>query len=280
MLRNQAVNEYIYNNTLYPKECRETFITIDNSSGYFPSYCSCIREKLFSNRDDIWLYPKANHIENSGTSNYSDYTMFEALKYYSKMVRFEFYLPEDRGYNNAHYICVNKGFITDNDGKILLCLCVKGDRIFNINYNFDGELNPDECELFISDEFLFNPIYEKIRTDLRNDYMHEIMGDNIPILIEKSEKIESILFQKVEQDEELITFDTIDELEDKLKNISRYLNYDLSYFNQQFLNDELGLRLNIIDDVREIVLLDDTLIEASQPHINHRVDPVLDDFPF
>lgn len=95
---------------------------------------------------------------------------------------------------DPYYVRVSHGLITDMNGEILLCIGLNTDYIMNTDLNIirvDPKL--DKCAVFISTEFVTNPIYKNLRKKLDLMYVVECVSLGMDVI--QTEKIDKWLYR-------------------------------------------------------------------------------------
>lgn len=281
----ELLNYTSWNEYLSMGDEKHNLLNIDHD--YIPIYAMDCHRFVFSDISDCFFFQKPAESESSVISffrYYSNikecyYDIKDYLKNYSSIKKF--------GLMDT-IIGFSKGYIENcKTREILMCLCTK-DHSFITGYtkNMLEKADPSTFKLFISEKFFTDSDYfYKVLLDiLKEQYFPYIRKYQIDIVL--CDNVEDRIFNKQGQ-HEIISFSNIDELQEELSNLNRFLSYDFSYYNTQFISDEYGLRLDIIDDLREIELIDDSLEDTRMYKDqflyeleNSNISDHTDDFPF
>lgn len=134
-------------------------------------------------------------------SKYAD--LIEALTKSVNSDVFEFTISE-----TSYYLTCNKGYIADIDDNILLILCTKSTTLFDD----DGNIIPNNLRLYVSNNFVTNPIYKNVYKKIDSEYIHFCYENDIEVVFTTSEKIQKQVFKNDFE----VTFDNLSQLQEHL----------------------------------------------------------------
>lgn len=265
----ELISYDVYNSYLSMGNASDNLLNLDHD--YIPIYVMNCHRYMFKNNKDCFIFQKPMESTMYPGHFYKDDFMI-FLNNYSSV--YKVYLIE----GESEEIGFSKGYIENSKTReILMCLCTKDhNTLIQHSWDIHEVTDPTTFKLFISENLFTDSKYELLLDLLKDEYFPHIRKYQIDIIL--CDNVENRIFNKQKQ-QEIVSFNTIDELQEELNNLTRYLSYDFTYYNEQFISDEYGLRLNIIDDVREIIVIDDYYNESSSmPYVAQQEE--VDDFPF
>lgn len=198
------------------------------NNDYFPLYSQFNNKNI---TDDVFMYykPKLSIRSQYNISKYD--RLFKKLNYSMNFHKYRFDFNKEQ-----ECISLLKGYIVDSNNNILLMV--------GINKYFDNNLqdaliteleenrvvvkdeNYSKFKLFISTEFINNPMYSNIWKKLNSVYVQEYYKKNIPVEFTTSDKIDEMFFGN----EFKVKFDSITKLSEHLNNdVIEILKGDYTY---------------------------------------------------
>lgn len=195
----EAQNKYIHFN--------EFEIGSNADTAFIPWYSFFFREYIVDTKD-VYAYHKPKPMVN-GTTSISQYDdLFTVLN--NKQLNGGVFYFTIAGEQKK--IWVYNGYILDENFNSLMVLTVK-------DYY---SMEPDNCRILISSEFITNPIYKNVWKKIESDYIGDAYVKDIEVRTINSKRIDKMLFPSKPP----IVYDNLTELKDMMMGMNHYFNPD------------------------------------------------------
>ena len=242
----------------------DVYLTIDNK--YVPFYIKkeCLYKTspyLFNILDGNYIF-EFKRIE-FGKENkiYQNHDLIESLQLSMGLVKYNYlfdYSHEDINYGDNDYIddivYVGKGFLLDNEKKILMILCTDSNTLLE-----DVEFYNNH-KLLVSTEFLSNPEYSSFVAKIFKCYINVIVEKGVKVEVMTSQDIENTCYNKFSYD---YNFQTINDYENKCEEIKKIVTFNLF----DYISGVQELNLNKTEE-DGFIIIDDLINELENSYID------------
>lgn len=181
--------------------------------------------------------------------------LFKALRGESPTIRFDFRTGEE-----SRSIVVSKGYISNEDGHILLLLALRNKEEVISKYmgsNAQSEANPEDLVLFITHEFVSSETYKNVFRRIKRDYIDLTIVNQIDLIHTTSSKILKEVYSNslsLTPKDPTNFKKAISNL--SLTNLKRFLEGDYSFVEEvqnTFPAEEIQRRLGTLNETLETV---------------------------
>jgi len=174
-------------NTRYEYNKNPLVIGTSDSAKYIPVYChpKCSNPNYIGSTS-VLIYHKIQNTTYGNKLSYDDIIICLNDSPWNQTTEGASFKIEDQ----THWVGLYKGYICDPMGNILLILTYKSD---GEPFERDG-IHFDQLLLFISREFLLNPIYKNMYKKIYELFILPLIESNVDVIYTDSDSIENIVF--------------------------------------------------------------------------------------
>jgi len=214
------------------------------SARYIPVYAHrhIFKNPTFVGEDnEVIIFGKLNSLSGGQKLSYDDILTSLTHPGYSNLVRHKFDVNSVR-----HSVGVYRGYLCDENKNILMVLTYRGSH----EEALIGDINPRHLRLFVSKDFLVNPIYKNLYKRLYTDYILRCIEEDVEVLYLKSEEIEARVFSNQFK----VEFNSITEL---MSHLSTEVAEVFAYVEPVYITPSLEDEESLVDSYADMSVVDD-----------------------
>ena len=222
-------------------------LSITSKNKFFPLYVMHTNKNLVK---DVFSYTKP--LYKGRIINKLSYPgLIQDLRRRLSLTKYCFSIKE-----NSSFIFGMKGLILDENFNILLAMSINSTNPI-ITYDKDDdydEIDTKKVKLFVSTEFLINPVYKNLYKKIHTDYILKCYEEKIETVFTTSEKIDSSLFGN----DFKVEYNSLTELTEHLNNP---YTIDALFFNED--DYIVGKEYDIFENSSEEGPVEDLLVQTD-----------------